>query len=368
MRRIWRRAGAAAAALALLAAAAALAAAPGGSASPTPGQARVTDEDLLAAGLQWSDVRGAMPPGWWPEFPQFNSGLEPGRRTARVVATSYVFVSPDFGRATDDRVVSAVSLLPSRAAADADYRRLRARDGGSTVAGPAVKADRWRYSRVEGKGSVTTTLRWQIGPFVGRVSGTTFSGPSPESLARLFAPVGARVARLRAGTFRSRPLTVKEQQLLPPVSMAPGPVMGTARVPVEAWAVADTSGRPLAARDKLRAGGVGSLLLRRFALRGAAGSVVEAVLFSFSSPEAARTWAEEFAGSWQGKPGTLDPGATGDVSAFTSNNGEFYELQFAQGRYVADISCFAPFGKPAPACEAATRRLAERWYAALGSL
>jgi len=71
---------------------------------------------------------------------------------------------------------------------------------------------------------------------------------------------------------------------------------------------------------------------------------------------------------WQGKPSALDPGATGDVSAFTSYDGRFYELQFAQGRRVGDVSCFAPFGRPAQACEAATRLLAERWYAALGGL
>lgn len=370
MKTIGRRAATAVAILSLLAIAATVTAAGARSTAPAaPKPVKITDEDLLAANLQWSDVRQALPSGWWPQLPLFNSGLEPGHEEARIAITTYVWVSPNFRRVTDDEVVSSVVLLPSRAAANAYYRDAMARDGGSTVAGPAVKADRWRYSRVERNGDVAGTLRWQIGPFVGRVTVTTFSGPDPDTLAKLFAFVADRVAGLRAGTFRSKPLSVAEQRLLPASSPGLGRILGTARLPIEAWASIDTSGKPFETLGRLQAGGVKNLLLRRFVTRGVPGNVIEVVLFPFADARGARSWAQQFVNGVRGGSSALDPGATGSLSAFTSSKGDLYELQFAQGRYVGDVACFTPYSqKVARACETLTRLVAERWYAALGGV
>ena len=92
-------------------------------------------------------------------------------------------------------------------------------------------------------------------------------------------------------------------------------------------------------------------------------------VFPFRTAKAAAAWVKTFPGHPQGiKLTSLDPGKTGSASALVAvNGGSYYELQFARGKISVDIACDAPFGTTSRACEAATRTLAEKWYAATGS-
>jgi hypothetical protein len=117
-------------------------------------------------------------------------------------------------------------------------------------------------------------------------------------------------------------------------------------------------------RDRLLKLGVTKLGFRRYGLSADRSQVIEVTLFAFADDRAAADWVQTFIALAR-KQGTLDGGKTGELAAFTNNAGDFYELQFAQGRFVGDVSCFAPYAKTSSACEAPVRRLAELWLAAL---
>jgi len=150
---------------------------------------------------------------------------------------------------------------------------------------------------------------------------------------------------------------------MPLPSDAVGPIVGAVIVPAESWALADNSGTPNAVARTLHALGADSLGFGRALLPADPNQVVEATLFPFRDAGAASSWVKSFM-SGVGTTG-LRAGATGTQSAYTSNGGKFYELQFAAGRFVGDLSCFAPYGTTTSACEAPVRQLAGAWYAAL---
>jgi len=101
-------------------------------------------------------------------------------------------------------------------------------------------------------------------------------------------------------------------------------------------------------------------------IQGAPDLVVEATVYEMTDAAAAEAWVTSFVQDAT-DAGPLDVGATGDVSAFTSYGGEFYELQFAAGAIVGDVVCFAPFGTTSTACEEPVRAFAEQWYQELGA-
>lgn len=336
-------------------------------AAPSRSQAavEVPPEALLAAGLQSSDLAKVLPSGtdWWPLLPQFNSGLEPLSKAELVVVQEFKLASRQLGTVTDDAVIGTVSLFARESGAKVDYARRLKIDGGQTLHGPRVPADQWHYSKAGEFPSVTTTLRWRVGPLVGRISGTTASGPEAKTLAALFMRLRPRLAALLAGRLRARELSARDLAMLPPASAAPAAGIGTTRVPAAAWAAIDLSEKPFEVRSFLENGGASSLLFRRY-LAGTPGNVVEVVLFPFDSTQTASDWVQQYVGGLGSSK--LDPGATGDQSGFGAGGGDTYELQFAKGRFVGDVTCFGMFdAKTSTACEGTVRKLAERWYAAL---
>lgn len=324
----------------------------------------LTQEDLAAAVLSPSDARRFFPEGakWWPSLPEFNSAsLDPAPGKRFWVVQSYKLV--DGGRLTGPEVQAPLTLYASPAAAAKDFAAIaKTRDAPSTrISGPAV-GDESRYFTRPADGKLTeTTLRFRLGSVVGRISALDTHPWRTSDLALDAAPVLARIQALLEGRLRGATLPNRLALLLPPPSFSDLPGVASAVVPAEAWALVDSSGKAGAVRDFLRQNGAGSLVMRSYDLLAPAGQVIEITLFPFKTPKAAETWVGGFAREAQ-KAGRLDPGHTGPLSAFTSYKGKFYELQFAQGRYVADISCFAPFGTTSPACESRVRELAGIWY------
>lgn len=332
--------------------------------APSHAAIEVTPEALLAAGLQWRDVTEVLPNGadWWPSLPQFNTGIEPGSKASIAVVQEFNLVSREFQKVMDDTLVGTVLAFETESGAKADYARRVKSDGGRSIRGPRVRADQWRFSKTGEFPAVTATLRWRLGRLVGRISGTTASGPDAKTLAALYERVRRRLTSVLTGRFRAPTLSAQERALLPPAAAAPGEELGTAKVPAAAWATVDLSEKPLDVRAFLENGGADSLLFRRY-LAGAAGNVVEVVLFPFTDAQVARNWVRGLISTLESS--ALDPGSTGDQSGFGVLE-DNYELQFAKGRAAGDVSCYGAFeAKTSAACEGIVRKLAESWYAAL---
>jgi hypothetical protein len=153
---------------------------------------------------------------------------------------------------------------------------------------------------------------------------------------------------------------------LPSDASAPGRVLGTALLPAEAWAMIVRNGNRLQLRDTLVRSGNRIFVFRRYLRQGSRQEVVETAVFAFPNAGAAQSFVAPFRAGVARSPKTaLDPGQTGNASAFRYQFTN-YELQFAAGRFVGDVFCWAPFSaEPSKACETAARGLAERWYAEL---
>jgi hypothetical protein len=189
---------------------------------------------------------------------------------------------------------------------------------------------------------------------------------SREKIAKLARPIDDRLQQLLAGKLTAPSIPAAQLARLPHAGAAPGRVLGTALIPAESWAAIVRKGNKLRLRDSLVATGNRQLLFRRYLRDGSRTEVLETTLFAFPSAGAAGAFVAPFrAGVQRSEKTRLDPGSTGGRSAFRY---EFtnYELQFAAGRFVGDVFCWAPFqAEPSKACEDAARQLAERWYSQL---
>ena len=335
--------------------------------------AELTPDDLLAV-LNPDDIKQAFiqPETGWPALPEFNVGFEPAPAPVEGerfwVTQSYEQV----GALAAGRVETTLILFEGTAEAEAGFAAMAAtdQDGRTVVDGPAVGDDSRYYTREAadegldaGAQRYETLLRFRTGPLVGRISVFTELGyEGVATLADYFAPVERRAKALLAGSLRAADLPRPILALLPSAPEPPvGPVFGSAVTPAESWALGDTGGAPEAVLERLHALGVTELALRRYGLQGQPDLVLEVTVYRMDDAAGAAEWVQEFVRLAE-EEGTLDPGATGSVSAYTSYAGEFYELQFAKGRIVGDVACFAPFAATTAACEEPLRALAERWY------
>ncbi len=349
-------------------------------AAPTTAAApELTPNDLLLAALSPNDLKALMPAGqtWWPYLPEFDAGFSPYKDNSADPSVRF-FVVQDYeliGGSSKREMQSTVVLFNDVASATQGLAKLnQTNDGSSTPAsGPAVGDASSYFTRSNvGLGSPTDTpidypdttdLRFRVGPIVARIAVTGNGYEKGATLAGYAAPLVNRIGALLQGSLKADQLPAAFGQRMPPPSDAVGPILGAVVVPAESWALADNSGAPGIVAQKLHALGADSLGFGRALLAADPNQVVEATLFPFHDAAAASTWVKTFT-SGVGNAG-LDAGATGTRSAYTSNGGKFYELQFAAGRFVGDLSCWAPYGTTTSACEGPVRQLAEAWYAEL---
>jgi len=344
---------------------------------PPASQNEPTIEGLYAAMLGVDDLDDVLGGGsWWPAFPEFNLGFDP---TPSGTEGEQFWVAQTFqsvGGDTTEMVQATLILFEDEDAAENGLEDISSdNDGGSdTVRGPAVGDDSRYFTRESdpeetGLPPLETTLRFRLGPVVGRV---TFLSEeefgAPRDMAALFESIEGDIEAFIDGTLEPATLPGWAKDLLPSDDAAEGAgtgtVLGTATIPIESWALADDSGDPLAVRDLLDELGAKTLALRRYGLDDEPNLAIEATLFRLGDEDAAATWAGGFVDGITGDA-ALDPGETGRVSAYTSYDGTFYELQFAKGTIVGDVVCFAPFGETIDTCEEPVRALAEAWYAEL---
>jgi hypothetical protein len=317
---------------------------------------KIDAEGLLAANVPLTTVQQVAGKSFWPELPAFDTKIdeeEPQPLAAvaqayddlagqtRITTRIYAYASPEISL----EYLQSAAIVP----------------GSIDQALPAIGDQHFYYVTTLTNGSPSTRLYFthkQIGVEI-QVDGKLWSR---SKIAALGAPLDARLGPLLAGTLKPPVIPAATLAKLP-ASGLPGPVLGTALVPAEAWANSSHNGSPAALRSKLVAAGNATFPFRRYLRSGSRTDVVEIALLTFPTPAAALAWNAPFAAGVKAHPNdVLDTGATGAHSAFRFEL-DNYELQFVSGRYVADVFCYAPFVADAsPACEGAVRTLAEAWY------
>lgn len=361
-------------------------------------QAAITPAALLAAVVQPSDLSGilggdAYATKWTPGDPEVHTAradrtpVFEWRGLVAMAARHYYGGQASAGHAPLPRVESVLLLFDKEAAAKSEFTDLRDKlkppqgeKDGATVDGPAV-GDEYRYfdRYRRDTGEVESTVRFRIGRVVGRVS--LFAEPryddrppaaaSTDAVHIWVEPVVAHVRAMFDGSLQVPAVPRETAKRLPPAAAAPGPVLFRSVEPVEAWGL---PGDPQIQR--LEQLGAGAFAQQNYGLRGRPGAGLSVALLTFPDPGSAKTWQRDFASDvdhpdrWK----QLEHGRTGTASTFGSRIGSSrdgnrfgYELQFAAGNYVGDVSCGAFAGRSPRACESAVRKLAQTWYAHLNA-
>ena len=330
----------------------------GSAAATPPAPTPLTAEALLAADVSAKTVQQVAGRNWWPEPPAFDtvvfqSDPQPKLTTgvtfeqlggnATITATLYAFRSSDQS--------TKFLLYAELVGPPVDEQN------------PAVGERRAYYRTTLPSGDPATRLYFTRGR-VGVSIEVNGEGWTAAKIGAIAQPIDTGIQGLLDGSLRPPAIAAADLAHLPSGGAAPGPLLGTTAISNEAWATVDRDGTAVRVRDgltKRRA----ELLFRRYLRQGSPTDVIETTLFTFPTAASASGWFAPFAaGVKQGK-GSLDAGTTGPHSAYRQAR-DNYELRFAVGRYVGDVFCYAPFvTSPSAACEAAVRKLAERWYAQL---
>lgn len=329
--------------------------------------AQITPEDLLCTSFTQYDANQLLPDpqNWWPELPAFWVGMDglPGKRFH--VAWNYSNIADGCGN-----LQVATNLFQDEQTARDGFKSIAEEDKqNATIAdGPKIGDECQYITRKGDDGKFETMVRYRVRETVGRVNLFLPDGfAKPEEVAKLAVPVVHRINWLLDGKLATKLIPAETEALLPPAQAADlvGPVMGTAVIPLNAWASTDTFGNPKWVQSELMNGGVTQLALRRYAVRADADHVVEVNLFAFADEESASKFVQRFIKETE-QHIKLNPGRTGSISACAYNKDlAYYELQFAKGRIACDVCGFAPFADTLPLVEKPVRELAELWYKSL---
>lgn len=337
-----------------------LAAGSSATATRTRVAATYSAEQLLAADVPWSTVQQVAGSDFWPQPPGFDSIIFQNVPRPRAAA-SQVFEQ------VGGKGLILTRVLAFGSAEDSLDYLTSAQVVGEHVdqQSPAVGDGHAYYTTVLSDGSPATRFYFTRGPLAAFVQ-VDNAAWSRAKIGRLAAPIDAQLQELLAGRLHAPTVPAAALQLLPAPSSAPGPVLGTAVMPPEAWATVVLKSSPKSVREQLVAAGNQTIPFRRYLRRGSASDAVETTVFTFPNAGAAQAWFAPFGSAVKRKANaSLPTGTTGPYSAFRYLYGS-YELQFVAGRYVGDVFCWAPFTTGAsPGCEAATRSLAEAWYSQL---
>lgn len=337
----------------------------------------LSPEALLAATLSLADVQRLAPDPerWWPTLPEFHRpGFTFTEDFQPVIPGEQFYVVQRYVKLHDlqeREIQSTLILIDDGGTAMRGFAALpdTLDRGGRTINGPAIGDDYRYFIRSTERVPLETTLRFRVGQIIGRISVAAQSGDyeSAATLAAYAAPVIQRVHALLAGELAVPWMPSELATRLPPASLPIGPLLGSAVVPLEAWSA--FSPDPEATRDRLDQLGASELGLRTYGAWTLANHAIDAMLFPFRDEQAALAWVQELLDErLTPRLAVLNPGKTGPVPAFvivSTERGEpsNYELQFAVGRFVADVSCYSLFApEPSPDCEALVRELAEAWY------
>ena len=332
-----------------------------------PQGAQPSPEQLLAASIHADDLGKVNPGGWWDDAPEFNSRLDPEAGDALVTAvTAHVFGRPDAAPAeiaTSLRLYARASDASDTFDATATGDR---RDYSETIDGPKL-GDRSRYLHQPAdsghEGGIA--LRFQFGRYLVRIDvGGDASTLPPDKLALLGQIVADRLKELDAGKLAA-PALPNLAQALPAADEAFRPVLGTASLSSLSWAwVWSSQASELIVSGRLRALLKDSVrdapVLRRYRIAGDPADIAEVTIMPFRTPDAAGRYLAEIKRE-DARRSAVTAGE-GDimVSPPIADVAPAYRADVRVGRYVAEVTCFAPFAPTASACGRAVKEMAER--------
>jgi hypothetical protein len=336
----------------------------------------ITPADLYQAALQRGDIIfSTQSINWWQKFPEFYAGVNP-------LPGEEFYVVQTFTTLKGEKTLqNAVTCFKDISSAKNGLAELIQDDlkGGTALDGPRL-GDESYYTRrntniymyrKEDEPTDVLTLRFRVGRVVARVSAISLEGrETVDNLAAFSAAIPGRIGRVLSGELKAEQLPSGFARVMPPYAAgnAVGPLTGCATVPVEAWSIIDGSGDPVEVKSRLEKGGVNHLVFSNYNIKAAPGNIVDTTLFVFKDAASASDWVQSFIGD-KSESKKLDPGKTGKISAFRLfDDGSYYELQFASGRYACQVSGYAPFCETSALCESPVRQLAEMWYAQLSAL
>ena len=186
-----------------------------------------------------------------------------------------------------------------------------------------------------------------------------------DQLAALGKLVVDRLTQLDAGKLAA-PALPDLANALPPADAAFKPVLGTATIGVQSWGwIWSNQTSQLVVSGRLRALLRDSVrneqpVLRRYGLAANPNDVAEVTLMPFRSAEAAGRYLAETKREDPRRAAIANTEGDIVVSPPIPDVAPAYRADLRVGRYVAEVTCFAPFAPTSSACEAAVKDLAER--------
>lgn len=325
-------------------------------------------EQILAATIHADDLVKVDPGGWWDDVPEFNDELDAsgGADTTTFVMT-HTFGRPDDAPA---EVATGIRVYAKpAAAADAFDASLAGdkQDYGEVIDGPK-EGDQSRYlhQAADSQHEGGVALRFRFGRYLVRIDvGGDASTMAPDRLAALGKTVIDRLGQIDVGKFAA-PALPDLVKALPPVDDSFGPIMGTATFAPQSWAwIWSSQNSALVVSGRLRALLAGDArseppVMRRYGVSALPNNIAEVAVMPFRSAETASRYLSETKREDARRSAITDNEGDVDVSPPIPDVSPAYRADVRSGRYIAEVTCFAPFAPTSSGCEKAVKDLAER--------
>jgi hypothetical protein len=329
-------------------------------------QAPPAAEQLLASTIRADDLAAVNPGGWWNDLAEFNDRLDPDGGAGEVTSvTAHVFGKPDNAPA---EVATSLQLY-TKAAAAADAFAAAAtddtRDDGAIVDGPKIgDQSRYLFQAADSQHEGSMALRFRFGNYGARIEvGGAASTMTRDQLAALGQLVLGRLHQLDAGTL-AVPALPELARDLPPADQAFARVLGTATLSSEAlsW-IWSKQNAALVVSNRLRTllkEANEPPLLRRYSLGASPANVADIIVMPFRSAQAASRFLSASKREDARRAAIANDEGDVEVAPPIPDIAPAYRADIRVGRYVAEVTCVAPFAPTSSVCAAAVKDLAER--------
>jgi hypothetical protein len=336
----------------MVAAVAAACARPGSSTSAA------TPLDLYGANPSLADIQSLLGDStWWPGPPSF--GVRPLDSTSLPIAQKFHVTTRFAHIGTAETLEIEYALWNSTSSATTALTNIQTAFGTPTT-GPKVGDQVLYYGqRSAGPAPFGTLTVVRIGASVTTiVLSLKDAFPTVAQLGKIASKATSRIRDALNGKVHVSPLPTSDVAMLPP----PGPdltLLGSTKLPVEAFVVMSGSAAPDALAGILHAAGADTIVFGDYALDNDTRMEVRAGLFNFPSSQQATAWVEALRGS-------SIPDQQGIATFYDNGSGQYFSL-FAAGTKAALLVCrSAVIGEAASrACESPLSRVSPAWQLSL---
>jgi len=325
-------------------------------------------ELLLQSTIHADDLAKADPGGWWNDLAEFNDSLDPDGGADEVTSiTAHVFGKPDNAPAEVATSLQLYTKASAAAAAFDDDAADDTRDDGAIVDGPKVGDEsRYLYQAANGEHEGSTALRFRLGKYVARIEvGGTAASMTREQLAALGRLVLGRLRQLDNGKLAVPALPALAHDL-PPADSIFDRVLGTATPSSEAlsW-IWSKQVSALVVSRRLRmllkeGAGNEQPVLRRYGLAESPADIADIVVMPFRAAQEASGFLSEVRREDARRAAIAREEGGVEVAPPIPDVAPAYRADIRVGRYVAEVTCVAPFAPTSSVCAAAVKDLATR--------